>query len=250
MQPEKSSCQPRARFHHRQLGDPIVEDEDEDEDEHAHHADHGSGSIGRGRGRSEVPPTQENEASIANRLSSLAGFGIGTIPSSPLPELLAEASRHHEGQSLWGSMFDTRNRQRLWQQQLSAVLPSRAQCDLLLNFYVEHINWIFQTVHVPSLRRDYERFWDLGLEKADLIWTSLLFTIISVSALYVPLEAVTVVNIPRESIRSLAHLWHLASQHALRAGDFEAKPCLVQLQTFSITQLYWYATNRIETLNS
>jgi hypothetical protein len=42
----------------------------------------------------------------------------------------------------------------------------------------------------------------------------------------------------------------LSSRRALRAGDFEARPCLTQLQTFSVTQLYWYATNDIETLNS
>ncbi|KAH6610107.1 transcription factor [Trichoderma cornu-damae] len=48
----------------------------------------------------------------------------------------------------------------------------------------------------------------------------------------------------------LAHVWHRASHQALMAGDFESRPCIVQLQTFSITQFYWYATNEIDALNS
>ena len=119
-----------------------------------------------------------------------------------------------------------------------------------LNYFLEHINWIFQVVHEPSFRREYAQFWEQTMGQTNLIWTSLLFTILSVSALHVPLEAVDVVGFPRHAIRNLAHVWHMASLHALRAGDYEAKPCLVQLQTFSTTQLYWYATNQIEILNS
>ncbi|KAF4991692.1 hypothetical protein FGRMN_7665 [Fusarium graminum] len=88
------------------------------------------------------------------------------------------------------------------------------------------------------------------MDQVDLIWLSLLFTIISVSALYVPIEIIEVVGFPKDAIRHLAHLWHLSSQRALRAGKYEARPCLTQIQTFSVTQLYWYATNDIETLNS
>lgn len=192
------------------------------------------------------PSASDGFASLA-RLLGLSASMDG--PSTSLPQILAEANRV-EQLSSWWNFLDPHHRKRLWRQQLSAVLPSRSQCDLLTNYYLEHINWIFQTIHVPSFRREYAQFWDSGVGKVDLIWLSLLLTVISVSALYVPLETVEVVGCPRDSIRHLAHVWHLASQHALRAGEFEAKPCLTQLQTFSVTQLYWYATNNIETLNS
>lgn len=192
-----------------------------------------------------------SSCSVSDGLSLLAIFDMERTSWSSLPQLLARAERKDKpSSSSWRAMIDTQFRRRASQQQLSSVLPSRPQCDLLLNFYLEHINWIFQTVHVPSFRREYARFWDVGMDKADFIWTSLLFTVISVSALYIPLEAVDVVGFPRASIRNLAHIWHLASSHALRAGDYEGKPCLVQLQTFSITMLYWYATNQIEVMNS
>uniref|UniRef100_A0A8H7K5F1 Transcription factor domain-containing protein n=1 Tax=Bionectria ochroleuca TaxID=29856 RepID=A0A8H7K5F1_BIOOC len=170
-------------------------------------------------------------------------------PPPSLPQILAEANRERHLSSWW-SFLDVHHRKRVYRQQLSATLPSRSQCDLLANYYLEHVNWIFQTIHVPSFRRDYAIFWDTGIDQADLIWLSLLFTVISASALYVPLESIEVVGCPKDSIRHLAHIWHLSSRRALRAGDFEARPCLTQLQTFSVTQLYWYATNDIETLNS
>lgn len=193
------------------------------------------------------PSVSQGFMALAKLLGLSAHMDGGTSPS--LPQLLAEANRV-EPLSSWWSFLDPQHRQKLWRQQLSAILPSRSQCDLLTNYYLEHINWIFQVIHVPSFRREYSRFWEVGVGQVDLIWLSLLLTIISVSALYVPFETVEVVGCPRDSIRHLARVWHLASQHASRAGECDAKPCLTQLQTFSVTQLYWYATNNIETMNS
>ena len=176
--------------------------------------------------------------------------GVGDPHPMPLPHVLSWLYRTgDDGSSLW-TMLNPLTRQGFWRHQLVAMLPTRSQCDILLTYYVEHINWLFQTVHVPSFRREYARFWDGDVTECDLIWVSLLFTIISLSALYIPSKATEIVGLPQEVIRNLAHGWHLASQRALHAGEYDAKPCLRQLQTFSVTQLYWYATNNIEILNS
>jgi len=137
-----------------------------------------------------------------------------------------------------------------WTRLLVKLLPTRTQSDILFSYFVEHINWIFQTVHIPSFRKDYARLWDARMEDVDLTCLSLLFTIISLSALYIPIHAVEFVGLDGDTVRQLAHLWHHASLQALQAGNYEAKPTLTQLQTFSVTQLYWYATNNIEILNS
>lgn len=142
------------------------------------------------------------------------------------------------------------NQKLLWKKFLVKLLPTRTQCDILLTYFVEHINWLFQTVHIPSFRKEYTHFWDGSVDDVNLIWLSLLFTILSLSGLYIPISAIEFVGIQGDSIRKLAHLWHHGSFQALQAGNFETKPCLTQLQTFSITQLYWYATNNIEILNS
>ena len=137
-----------------------------------------------------------------------------------------------------------------WKALLVKLLPTRTQSDILLSYFIENINWLFQTVHIPTFRKQYAHFWDGKIEELDLIWMSLLFTIVSLSALYIPLDAVELVGLQRHSVRKYAHLWHHAALQALQAGEYDSKPCLTQLQTFSVTQLYWYATNNIEILNS
>ncbi|KAH0494492.1 hypothetical protein TgHK011_001109 [Trichoderma gracile] len=196
-------------------------------------------------------PRGEEPQDTAFFLRSL-GLDVKTafIPISSLPHLLAEIQSAGQSSRLW-HMMEGASRRQYWETQLRSALPSRSMCDLLLNYYLEHINWIFQITHVPSFRPKYEEFWDPAEERElDFIFTALVFTIISVSALYVPLGAVEVFGCPRESIRDLAHVWHRASHQALLVGDYEARPCVVQLQTFSITQFYWYATNGIDALNS
>ncbi|OAA61457.1 Transcription factor [Cordyceps fumosorosea ARSEF 2679] len=139
---------------------------------------------------------------------------------------------------------------KFWKDQLVNALPTRGQCDILTTYYFEHHNWLWLPVHAPSFRREYAHFWDTHVDEADLLWLSLLFSIISVSALYIPFEAIEIVSIPRTSIRKLARSWHLASQQALHVGEHETKPRLVQIQTFIVSRLYWFATNNFEILNS
>ncbi|GFP54222.1 uncharacterized transcriptional regulatory protein C139.03 [Trichoderma asperellum] len=173
-----------------------------------------------------------------------------SIPVSSLPQLLAEIQRANQPSLLWHMMEGDANR-RYWETQLRSALPSRSMCDLMVNYYLDHINWIFQITHVPSFRRQYEDFWEAkDGQEMDFMFTALLFTIISVSALFIPPGTAEIFGCPKESIRDLAHVWHKVSHQALRAGDYESKPCIVQLQTFSITQFYWYSTNKIDTLNS
>lgn len=199
---------------------------------------------------SEKQQASDNLDGFVQHLKLLCSIDIGSIPSISLPLLLVQTCRRQDRGVLWKTVADSQFRRLLWKQQLAAMLPSRAQCDLLVNFYIEHINWIFQTLHVPSFRRAYSTFWDNDAGQDDFVYLSLLFTILSVSALYVPLEAGSAVGFPAEAIRPLAMAWHNVSQHALRAGDYESQPSIRQLQTFVITQLYWYATNQLDTLNS
>ncbi|PNP38984.1 hypothetical protein TGAMA5MH_09210 [Trichoderma gamsii] len=173
-----------------------------------------------------------------------------SIPVSSLPQLLAEIQCANQPSLLWNMMKGDDNR-RYWETQLRSALPSRSMCDLMVNYYLDHINWIFQITHVPSFRRQYDDFWDAkDGQEMDFMFTALVFTIISVSALFIPPVTAEIFGCPKESIRDLAHVWHKVSHQALRAGDYESKPCIVQLQTFSITQFYWYSTNQIDTLNS
>ena len=189
---------------------------------------------------------------ISNRHDDAAGAfqSVNHAPSVLFPQVLPLFQFANLGSNSILDMVAADDQKGQWKKTLVKFLPTRTQSDILLTYFIEHINWIFQTVHIPSFRKEYSKFWDGEIEKADLIWMSLLFTILSLSALYIPGDVVELVGLQRRSIRRYANTWHHASCQALQAGKFEERPTLIQLQTFSVTQLYWYATNNIEALNS
>lgn len=194
-------------------------------------------------------------SSLASQIGRSQGYDSLIKPPAPtilfpqtLPLLQLPSSTLDTSTLL--STVDRTTQKLQWKRLLVKLLPTRTQTDILFSYFIEHINWIFQTVHIPSFRKEYAQLWDGRVDEIDLIWLSLLFTAISLSALYIPINAVEFVGLQGENVRQLAHLWHHASLQALQAGNYEARPNLTQLQTFSVTQLYWYATNNIEVLNS
>ena len=112
------------------------------------------------------------------------------------------------------------------------------------------MDWVYHAIHHPSFYNTYAQFWESQASDVDLIWLSLLYTILSCGALYLPFNEAETVGLDKNNLRNLAHVWHSASRQALHVGGFEAKPCVTQLQTFIVTQLYWLATRNVETLNS
>lgn len=208
-------------------------------------------------GTRKVPRTINGLSFIAaaeelkNQRTSLdTSVTIQSFPEYNISQFGLDARSPKAFQSSIWSLFDFASSKLFWNDQLTRTLPTRTQCDILINYFIEHINWIFQSVHVPSFRRDYAELWDTDVEDVDPIWLSLVLSIISLSALYIPFEIIELVGIPRSQIRELAQTWHFASQQALQVGEYESKPRLLQLQTFTVTQLYWYATNNIELINS
>lgn len=137
-----------------------------------------------------------------------------------------------------------------WKSQLVALLPSQMQCDLLVAYYIENIDWLYHAIHIPLFRRRYSAFWAGSIDEIDLVWLALLYTVISITALMAPVEQAQVMGFEHSKLRVLSHVWHQASRQALHAGEFESKPCLVQLQVFLATQLYWLETKNVESLNS
>lgn len=138
-----------------------------------------------------------------------------------------------------------------WKIQLVAMVPSQSRCDKLVSFYIENIEWIYHAIHIPSFRRQYAAFWSTSAADVDLIWLSLLLTIISAAALLVPIHsAKEITGVEKSKARDFAHVWYQACRQALHAGDFESKPSLMALQVFLVTQLYWLETKNFEILNS
>jgi hypothetical protein len=137
-----------------------------------------------------------------------------------------------------------------WKAQLVALLPTRNQCDMLVTFYMENLNLIYRVIHEPSFRQQYHHFWSLQHDQVDLIWLSLLLSILCLGSMYMPIELAEAISLDGETVRHLSHVWHSASRQALYSGGFESRPRELQLTVFVINQMYWSATNEGETLNS
>lgn len=137
-----------------------------------------------------------------------------------------------------------------WCEQLLTLLPTRNQCDSLVSYFLENINWIYHAIHVPTFRKEYSQLWDADPQSVDLSWLSLLFTMISESALFLSSDVAQAMGLSFQNVRSLSHTWYTASRQALHASGFEAQPRLVHLQTFIVAQLYWLVTKNVETMNS
>lgn len=139
---------------------------------------------------------------------------------------------------------------KFWRYALLDMLPAQNQCDILLSFYLENINYIYQCIHVPTFRMSYAEFWATSVEEINLIWLSLLYAILTVSALSFPVDFGELLGFEPGSFSTLSRTYYSASRQCLLAGGAEANPSLTQIQTFILLQLYWYSMEDIETLNA
>jgi hypothetical protein len=151
--------------------------------------------------------------------------------------------------SLFGAGSRLTSKERIeWQIYLVGSLPMRSQCDLYVSWFLQHVNYLYQTIHGSSFRQQYLAFWTTPVANTDLIWLSLLYVMISLTTMFIEPEIFMAIDV--SELRESAPHWFKLSRLALHAGEYEARPCLTQLMVFQESQLYWYATKAIETLNS
>jgi hypothetical protein len=137
-----------------------------------------------------------------------------------------------------------------WKRHLTSILPPATQCDLLVFYFFENVNWIYQAIHCPSFRAEYWQFWSTDVAEIDLIWMALLFMVLCLSALHIPAEVANVAGLEVSQLELLSRRFYSASRQALHAGGYDSKPTLTQIQVFLISQIYWYSMKNVEALNS
>jgi hypothetical protein len=136
-----------------------------------------------------------------------------------------------------------------WQVYLAACLPPRSQCDKLVTFFFEHVNWVYQSIHGPSFREEYSTFWSTPVANIDLIWLSLLYIVLCMSATFTgPNVCITAGFV--DSKEDVPKTFYRLSRQSLHAGEYESRPSLTQIQVFVESQLYWYGMKAVETLNA
>lgn len=132
---------------------------------------------------------------------------------------------------------------------LLRLLPTKEHCKIYVDYYFEHVDYIYHPLHNMTFLREFDEFWAQSVDKVDMPWLAILFMVISLSALHLPKTLAKELNI-EDSMNHASAIWFKASRKALDAAQYEEKPTFRQLQVFSLMQLYLYATNQIELLNS
>lgn len=152
---------------------------------------------------------------------------------------------------------------------LLKLLPPKDQCKLYLDYYLENVDFIYHPLHNQSFLQQFHVFWELSIDQIDPDWLAVLFMALALGALHYPKSATEDdksnptseskrQNKPRNltNLLQVSSIWFKASRQCLKITPFPftldsaKKPTLLALQTFCMAQLYLYATNQIELLNS
>jgi hypothetical protein len=121
---------------------------------------------------------------------------------------------------------------------------------MLVSYFFENINWMYQSIHAPSFRSEMTAFWDTEVDDVDLIWLALLYIILCLGAFFAPSSVAEAVGFEETDLPKLHRRWYAASRQALQAGGHDVKPTFLAVQVFIVSQTYWYCTKNVEALNS
>ncbi|CAN8105904.1 unnamed protein product [Discula destructiva] len=138
-------------------------------------------------------------------------------------------------------------------QEVLKCLPSRAECDGILTFFFQQIYMIPVMIHSAQFQRAYESFWQQS-ESTSLLWTSLLFSLLSTSLFQQASKALgsgegpNALALQRDKITefsSMAYRCLLAGDH-LRGKPYSVEATLIfgmhlVLQKRDVEPLCWYS---------
>lgn len=116
-------------------------------------------------------------------------------------------------------------------QEVYTYLPTAAQTEYLIQLFEEKVHWRFTIVHLPALRLEIKRLWEMfaaGRQlEVDPLWLGVLFMILALGMNNHPTTPSPDNIFPgltTEQISALATGYHSASLKALHIGDCMGKP--------------------------
>ena len=114
---------------------------------------------------------------------------------------------------------------------LIGTLPTRSQGLTLLEYFLQHINWIYHVIHIPTVKKIYENVYDEleNKQQPNDRQLALILTIFALSAYYAMPSAGLYLNM--KDARSLSQQWSLFAQELLLATNCLAFPAIESLQS-------------------
>ncbi|KAK0106282.1 hypothetical protein ONS96_003922 [Cadophora gregata f. sp. sojae] len=153
---------------------------------------------------------------------------------------------------------------------LPALLPSRRQGEILLEYYLNHVNWIYHLIHKPTVRRLFDTLYtkiDMG-EMPDFGHLSLIATIFALSAYFC--SPSSGLYFKSSEAMNYSRRWTKLAQEALSAANCLAHPtvetlsaliliaghmmanigAIATLRTLSVTIMHTARTMSLHTLDT
>lgn len=116
-------------------------------------------------------------------------------------------------------------------QEVYTYLPTAAQTEYLIHLFEEKVHWRFTIVHLPALRAEIKRLWEMfaaGRQlEVDPLWLGVLFMVLALGMNNhptTPTPGNIFPGLTTEQISALATGYHSASLKALHIGDCMGKP--------------------------
>ncbi|VUC32995.1 unnamed protein product [Clonostachys rosea] len=131
-----------------------------------------------------------------------------------------------------------------------AALPSRPDCDWIVEAFLQDLNWFCGCLHAPSIRRAYDEFWKDGNDLQDGMFLSVLFAILSNSAFLLSDERLASAPLEMVSIRDFASLWFDCSFASFHRCDGLAEPSLTGLQAMIVLNYAFHLSGNSKTHRS
>ncbi|PVH76458.1 hypothetical protein DL98DRAFT_292932 [Cadophora sp. DSE1049] len=124
---------------------------------------------------------------------------------------------------------------------LPTVLPSRSQGEVLLNYYFDHVNWIYHIIHKPTVRKLFDTLYtDIEMGRMpDYGHLSLIATLFALSAYFCGHTSGLYFK-PSEAM-NYSRRWTLLAQEALSAANCLANPTVETLQSLILIAAHMMA---------
>lgn len=111
------------------------------------------------------------------------------------------------------------------------MLPPRPRGQVLFDYYLNHVNWIYHILHVPTIKKHFDEMYT-GLEQGkqpEYDRLALISTLFALSAYFSAPLARLFTDLPEAMAN--CRRWTLLAQDALAAADCLAKPTVESLQS-------------------
>ncbi|KAI0463613.1 hypothetical protein LJB42_002616 [Komagataella kurtzmanii] len=138
------------------------------------------------------------------------------------------------------------------------LLPSSEVCRALKDYYLEYVDYIYHPLHHPTFNRQFDEFVRVResaeYDKMDLLWMVVLLQLLALSLIHLPQyylkNPIYQIFSNPETIKFTSRLWASISKQLFTYVRNDNNPRLLELQFFSLLQLYLYATKQSDYLDS